>query len=348
MVSRVESRSVYTDLSGLNEITRLGRENSPDAMRQVAQQFESVFLGIMLKAMRDANAVFSEGNYLQSNEMDFHQENFDNQLSLHMSEGQGLGLADVLFEQMMGQYGLQSPDAVAPRRDWPLEQPRPVREAMPLAARVRTATPASAAPTQAAKSHADATPVAAPITVAVASAVAPEATKQKAVSNPIESPQDFVHSLYPIAQEVAEELGVDPRVLLAQSALETGWGRQLANRPDGRSTHNLFGIKADARWDGERATVSTVEYRDGVARLEKASFRAYGSYEESFRDYVKFLQENPRYSEALDVAHSPEAFARRLQEAGYATDPVYASKITGVMNSPIMQSSLARLQGTVR
>lgn len=327
MVSRVESRSVYTDLSGLNEITRLGRENSPEAMRQVAQQFESVFLGIMLKAMRDANAVFSEGNYLQSNEMDFHQENFDNQLSLHMSEGQGLGLADVLFEQMMGQYGLKSPDAVPPRRDWPLEQPRPVREAMPLAARVRTVTP---------------------VTAPVPTAVAPVATTQKHSSDPIDSPQDFVHSLYPIAQEVAQELGVDPRVLLAQSALETGWGRQLANRPDGRSTHNLFGIKADARWDGERATVSTLEYRDGVARLEKASFRAYGSYEESFRDYVKFLQENPRYSAALDVAHSPEAFARRLQEAGYATDPVYASKITGVMNSPIMQSSLARLQGTVR
>ncbi len=339
MVSRVESRSVYTDLSGLNEITRLGRENSPEAMRQVAQQFESVFLGIMLKAMRDANAVFSEGNYLQSNEMDFHQENFDNQLSLHMSEGQGLGLADVLFEQMMGQYGLKSPDAVPPRRDWPLEQPRPVREAMPLAARVRSATPETAAATQAATSHAEVTPGAAPVAVA---------TPQKPVSDPIETPQDFVHSLYPIAQEVAQELGVDPRVLLAQSALETGWGRQLANRPDGRSTHNLFGIKADARWDGERATVSTLEYRDGVARLEKASFRAYGSYEESFRDYVKFLQENPRYSAALDVAHSPEAFARRLQEAGYATDPVYASKITGVMNSPIMQSSLARLQGTVR
>ncbi len=348
MVSRVESRSVYTDLSGLNEITRLGRENSPEAMRQVAQQFESVFLGVMLKAMRDANALFSEGNYLQSNEMDFHQENFDNQLSLHMSEGQGLGLADVLFEQMMGQYGLQSPDAVPPRRDWPLEQPRPVREAMPLAARVRTATPATATTTtQTAATHAQATPVSA-LGVAARSATTAPASGQKSVSDPIKSPQDFVHSLYPIAQKVAHELGVDPRVLLAQSALETGWGRQLASRADGRSTHNLFGIKADARWDGERATVSTLEYRDGVARLEKASFRAYGSYEESFRDYVKFLQENPRYSAALDVAHSPEAFARRLQEAGYATDPVYASKITGVMNSPIMQSSLARLQGTVR
>lgn len=343
MVSRVESRSVYTDLSGLNEITRLGRENSPDAMRQVAQQFESVFLGIMLKAMRDANAVFSEGNYLQSNEMDFHQENFDNQLSLHMSEGQGLGLADVLFEQMMGQYGLQSPDAVPPRRDWPLEQPRSVGEPRPLATRVRSVTPEAVAAARVV------TPLATEPEVAVAAApAAPVATTQKPSSDPIDSPQDFVHSLYPIAEQVADELGVDPRVLLAQSALETGWGRKLANRPDGRSTHNLFGIKADARWDGERATVSTVEYRDGVARLEKASFRAYGSYEESFRDYVKFLQENPRYSEALDVAHSPEAFARRLQEAGYATDPVYASKITGVMNSPIMQSSLARLQGTVR
>ena len=95
MVSSVESQSVYTDLSGLNSISSLGRKNTPEALRQVAQQFESLFLNIMLKAMRDSNAVFAEGNYLQSNEMEFHQENLDNQLSVSMSEGRGLGLAEV-------------------------------------------------------------------------------------------------------------------------------------------------------------------------------------------------------------------------------------------------------------
>lgn len=337
MVSRVETPSVYTDLSGLNAITQLGRENTPEAMRQVAQQFESVFLGIVLKAMRDSNAVFSEGNYLQSNEMEFHQENFDNQLSLHMSEGQGLGLADVLFEQMMGQYGIERPDGTAPavRRDWPQEQPRHAQEAMPLAAHNRRP---AVAPTQ---------QLSAGYEEQGHMPSAPQAATRANVQDPIRSPRDFVHSLYPIAEEVAGELGIDPRVLLAQSALETGWGRKLISRADGSSSHNLFGIKADSRWEGERATVSTVEYRDGVAQREKASFRSYDSFEDSFRDYVKFLQENPRYQQALSASHNPETFAQRLQEAGYATDPVYAKKISRVMNSRTMQLALAELRGTV-
>ena len=346
MVSRVDTKSVYTDLSGLNAITQLGRENTPEAMRQVAQQFESVFLGIVLKAMRDSNAVFSEGNYLQSNEMEFHQENFDNQLSLHMSEGQGLGLADVLFEQMMGQYGMERPDGTgpSPRREWPVEQPRIVREGMALAENARR--PAVQVPRAAAENAAVSQAQGAPATAVTAAipAVADTLPTRSIGSGRLHSPRDFVHSLYPIAEEVAGELGMDPRVLLAQSALETGWGRKLISRADGSSSHNLFGIKADARWDGERATVSTVEYRDGVARLEKANFRSYDSFEESFRDYVKFLQENPRYQQALSASHNSETFAQRLQEAGYATDPIYAKKISRVMNSKTMQLALAELR----
>jgi len=363
MVSRVETQSIYTDISGLNAITQLGRENTPEAMRQVAQQFESVFLGIVLKAMRDSNAVFSEGNYLQSNEMEFHQENFDNQLTLHMSEGQGLGLADVLYEQMMGQYGIERPDAAAPalRRDWPVDQPRVLRDGMALAAGERRpaaesvprpgaqppALPMAVVEASASGSSAVTFAARASEAAAVAISAAPLPTRNFGVGRQ-HSPRDFVHSLYPIAEEVAGELGVDPRLLLAQSALETGWGRKLISRADGSSSHNLFGIKADARWDGERAIVSTLEYRDGVARLEKASFRSYDSFEESFRDYVKFLQENPRYQQALSASHNPETFAQRLQDAGYATDPVYAKKISRVMNSRTMQLALAELRGTVR
>lgn len=347
MVSRVDTQSVYTDLSGLNAITQLGRENTPEAMRQVAQQFESVFLGIVLKAMRDSNAVFSEGNYLQSNEMEFHQQNFDNQLTLHMSEGQGLGLADVLFEQMMGQYGMERPEGTgpSPRREWPVQQERVVREGMPVTADARGAALQSPAPLTS-RSVAQTAPAATVTTMALA----PATTSRSSVPDPIRpdpmrTPRDFVHSLYPIAEEVAAELGMDPRVLLAQSALETGWGRKLISHADGSSSHNLFGIKADARWSGDRATVSTVEYRDGVARLEKANFRSYESFEESFRDYVKFLQDNPRYQQALSASHNPEAFTQRLQEAGYATDPIYAKKISRVMNSNTMRIALAELHG---
>ncbi len=161
----------------------------------------------------------------------------------------------------------------------------------------------------------------------------------------IDSPQEFVRRLYPLAERAAERIGVDPRMLLAQSALETGWGRRMIARPDGVSTHNLFGIKADERWSGPRANVNTTEYEDGVVRLEKAAFRSYDSYEDSFNDYVDFLEGNPRYREALNNSHDAESFARHLQEAGYATDPVYARKLTRVMHSNTMQMGLRQLEG---
>lgn len=337
MVSRVENQSVYTDLSGLNSISKLGRKNEPEALRKVAEQFESVFLNIMLKAMRDSNAVFAEGNYLSSNEMEFHQQNFDNQLSLSLSEGKGLGLADILYEQMMGQYGVSGTSRQ-------VEGPRPLNDA---------SGPAMQAPAAEAPQLSAVGPIAQTLQQLQGSAKVFGTGKGAEAhsitrARHIQSPKDFVKTLYPIAEEVASSIGVDPRVLLAQSALETGWGRKMIAMPDGSNSHNLFGIKADARWNGEQATVRTVEYRDGVAALEKANFRSYGSYEESFRDYVKFLQENPRYQDALSQSHDANTFTQRLQDAGYATDPVYAKKIARVMNSQTMQLALRELQSVPR
>ncbi|MDO9317096.1 MAG: flagellar assembly peptidoglycan hydrolase FlgJ [Gammaproteobacteria bacterium] len=304
MVSRVENPNVYTDLSGLNAISQLGRENTPAALRQVAQQFESLFLNIMLKAMRDSTKSFGEGNFLNSNEMEFHQQNFDNQLSLHLSQSAGLGLADVLYEQMLDQFGLDAPATEPPRGSDPRKPLIGLRIEGEGGRGMRAAEEQS-----------------------------------------IDSPQEFVRRLYPLAERAAERIGVDPRMLLAQSALETGWGRRMVARPDGASTHNLFGIKADERWSGARASVNTTEYEDGVVRLEKAAFRSYDSFEDSFNDYVDFLEGNPRYREALDNSHDAESFARHLQEAGYATDPVYARKLTRVMHSNTMQMGLRHLEG---
>ncbi len=318
MVSRVENPNVYTDLSGLNAISQLGRENTPAALRQVAQQFESLFLNIMLKAMRDSTKSFGEGNFLNSNEMEFHQQNFDNQLSLHLSQSAGLGLADVLYEQMLGQFGLEAPAPEA-------------TAAAPIMGPLETSPPRGSDPRKA--------------LIRLKMVETGGGGMRAAGEQSIDSPQEFVRRLYPLAERAAERIGVDPRMLLAQSALETGWGRRMIARPDGVSTHNLFGIKADERWSGPRANVNTTEYEDGVVRLEKAAFRSYDSYEDSFNDYVDFLEGNPRYREALNNSHDAESFARHLQEAGYATDPVYARKLTRVMHSNTMQMGLRQLEG---
>jgi flagellar protein FlgJ len=153
------------------------------------------------------------------------------------------------------------------------------------------------------------------------------------------SPETFLRALWPAAEQAAARLDLAPEALLAQAALETGWGRHVMRHGGGDSSHNLFGIKADARWDGDTVSTDTLEYRDGVALKTRASFRAYASFEQSFEDYVDFLQRNPRYREALQRTADPKAYFAALQDAGYATDPVYADKILRVLDSAPMRKA---------
>jgi len=148
-----------------------------------------------------------------------------------------------------------------------------------------------------------------------------------------DSPESFVQQLLPLAKQAADKIGTTAEVILSQAALETGWGQHLVKNSDGSSSHNLFNIKADSRWQGDRATTGTVEYREGIAVKEQAQFRTYDSYQDSFNDYVDFLQTQPRYQDALKQTGNPEKFIEGLHKAGYATDPGYADKIKKIMNS---------------
>lgn len=154
------------------------------------------------------------------------------------------------------------------------------------------------------------------------------------------TPEGFVASIWGHAQQAARELGVDAKALVAQAALETGWGRKLVQRNGGGSSHNLFGIKASG-WSGERASSGTHEYVDGVRRNETASFRAYTSVSDSFADYVKLLKNSPRYQNALQAGGDVRSFAQGLQKAGYATDPSYAAKIAAIAGGPTIERAIA-------
>lgn len=145
-----------------------------------------------------------------------------------------------------------------------------------------------------------------------------------------ETPEDFVEAIMPHAKEAGEKLGVNPKILVAQAALETGWGKHVIHNTRGENSHNLFNIKADSRWDGDSVQVRTLEYRNGLPKPEVAAFRRYESYGQSFADYVNFLQSNPRYHEALQKASDPLEYIQGLQDAGYATDPAYAKKISNI------------------
>lgn len=148
-----------------------------------------------------------------------------------------------------------------------------------------------------------------------------------------ESPQEFVRTLRPHAAAAAERLGVAPEVLLAQAALETGWGRQVIHRSDGSPSHNLFGIKAGPQWSGERVMAATLEFDNGVAVRRRESFRAYDSFAESFADYTDYIEANPRYQAARDHSGDARRYLTGLEQGGYATDPLYAGKIDELLNS---------------
>ena len=158
------------------------------------------------------------------------------------------------------------------------------------------------------------------------------------------TPENFVRELLPHARQAADELGTKPEVLIAQAALETGWGQHMIRSQDGTNSFNLFGIKADAGWQGARALTDTVEYRDGLMRRERAPFRAYDSLADSFSDYVDFLKSNPRYREALNQGDDAPAFARALSEAGYATDPDYSNKINRIMGSSQLRGAVSDIK----
>ena len=156
-----------------------------------------------------------------------------------------------------------------------------------------------------------------------------------------DSPETFVKELWPHAQRAARELGTRPELLLAQAALETGWGQHMIRGTDGSNSFNLFGIKADARWQGERAVTETIEFENGLMRKQRASFRAYASLADSFADYADFLKTNPRYRAALNTAADAPSFARALAAAGYATDPEYSGKINRIMDGERLRDALS-------
>jgi len=160
------------------------------------------------------------------------------------------------------------------------------------------------------------------------------------------TPESFVSQIWHHAQHAARELGVNVRALIAQAALETGWGKHAIKREDGGNAHNLFGIKATG-WKGERANTRTHEYRKGVRQGENADFRAYSSVAESFADYVRMLKSHPRYQKALRSGDNVHGFASALQKAGYATDPSYAEKINAIANGPVLKQILAKMTGVI-
>lgn len=324
MVTGTDSAFVYTDLHGLANLRRQAQENSPGAIREAAKQFEAVFIQMMLKSMRTAS--LSDGGIMDNDQSRLYRDLYDQQIALSMAQQGKLGLADQIVNQLGGDEGGQPTRPTSPEMIGdPLATLRQVQ-------RIRSSVTMPAATT----------------TVKV-DTVENDRNPYSAGDAPFKpsSPAAFVRRMWPHAQEAAQRLGVAPEVLIAQAAHETAWGKSVPRFADGRSSHNLFGIKSSRGWEGERVVNSTFEFVGGVAIRQRDGFRAYPSYADSFNDYVKFLQVNPRYREALSLVNDGAAYLRALQRAGYATDPGYARKIQALMNGPAFDAALGTLKSAL-
>ncbi|MCB1623297.1 MAG: flagellar assembly peptidoglycan hydrolase FlgJ, partial [Pseudomonadales bacterium] len=277
------------DFAALTALRKDARAQTPESLREAARQFESLFTKMMLDSMRKS----SMGDELfGSDQADFYQGMFDDQLAVELSRGRGLGLADMLIEQLT-RAGLVTPQAS--------------ESADPTAGIAVTPsdTPANRLPL-------------------------PDDQLSRIGGRSPVTRNDFVRELWPHAEAAGRELGVDPRLLIAHAALETGWGRSLPADADGRVSFNMFGIKATGKWQGAAVGSRTLEFDGGVAVARTERFRAYDSPADSFQDYVALLRGNVRYQQVLGTGADARAFARGLQAAGYATDPDYAKKLTAV------------------
>lgn len=299
----------YFDQNSLNSVKSMGRKNDPEALREISKKFESMFVQQMLKSMRDANAVFGEDNMFSSKETEFHQEMLDQQMVLNLTSGEGIGLAKTMFQQMQQLYG--HPVEAGAKSDAIKTLERNLR----VAPRIK------------------------PLESALNETSLPEGSERAGKKSAVaQSQEEFLVKMKPHAEKAAAELNVGSDVLLAQAALETGWGKHLIHDSQGKNTFNIFNIKATG-WQGKSVAVNTLENKQGVTLQERASFRQYDDYAQSFADYVSLIKNNTRYKDALAAGGDSNAYAEALQKAGYATDPNYADKIKSILNSDSIRAA---------
>lgn len=338
MLSGPQNADVYTDFNGLAKLKGQARKDSPEALKEVAKQFESLFLNNILKGMREAK--LADG-ILDSDQSKFYNEMYDHQLAVHLSGSPGVGLADLIVKQMSPEKPKVEKQGIEDYLNKSLGlsgnvsgQAHPVNHH----ASVKAGNPATGFEDGQVKVtpylH-DTSPLD-PVTEFPFDGGQPVNGLKAGHALPIQSAEDFVKRLHPYAEQAARELGVEPKVILAQAALESGWGRSVIKNSNGGNSFNLFNIKADKSWQGKQTQVTALEFDQGIPKKVSSGFRSYDSFQESFSDYVDFIKSNPRYGDALRKAGNAEQYMHELQRAGYATDPKYADKVMSIYQGNTM------------
>lgn len=285
--------SAAWDAQSLNELKTKAGQDPQANLRPVARQVEGMFVQMMLKSMREA---LPKDGLFSSDQTRLYTSMYDQQIAQQMTAGKGLGLADEMVKQLSAQQ----------------QEPADSVGQVPMKFDMQTVT-----------SYQNAA-----LTQMVRKAL-PKAPDNSDTPLSGDS-KGFLAQLSLPARLASEQSGIPHHLILAQAALESGWGQRQIRRENGEPSFNLFGVKASGDWKGKVTEITTTEFENGEAKKVKAKFRVYGSYLEALSDYVSLLTRNPRYA-AVTSAATAEQGAQALQNAGYATDPQYARKLTSMI-----------------
>lgn len=314
------------DLSGLHQLKRQVNEGSTQGIKQVAQQFESLLVNMMLQSMRKA---VPEGGLLSHSSSSLFTSMFDQQIA-QQAAGKGLGLAKMLLQQLTNNmndstlaYAASDPMTV---NDMHHKQTNLVQHSLSLAQSLYTSSSTLTPKVlgQGLYHDLNAKPLAKHHSKALSAL-----TSNNSVSDDLAT--KFIKAWITPAKQVAKSSGLPYQIIIAQAALETGWGQKQILTADGQPSYNYFGIKANAAWQGKTTYLTTTEYSESGMIKRKDHFKVYNNQNEALIDYTRLLTQNPRYQSVQQASNAIMA-AQALQEANYATDPHYSKKLIQVID----------------
>lgn len=321
-VAAASEKRFALDPASLNELKRKSRDGGGEAqgkaLRQAAGQFEAVFMNMLLKSMRES---LPKEGVLDSESTRSFTGMYDMQIAQKLAD-KGVGLADMIVRQVEARSGPQ-PGAVGGNGTGGAAGVAPLgAQGASRGAVIRTVDKLKALTQEAQRAE----------RTELASGADKNVVSRSAAAG---APREFVQRMWESAKSAEQSTGMPAQFILGQAALESGWGRREIRHGDGSSSHNLFGIKAGAGWNGPTVKAVTTEFVNGVSRKTAETFRAYSSYADSFADYARLINNNPRYATTRNAGADAAVFARSLQTAGYATDPLYAVKLTRVIEQTV-------------
>ena len=330
VASRAESSLDFKGLASLKNAVKTGENTAKSEYRKVAEQFEALFIQQMLKQSRES----APPTIFDSQQTRLAQSLRDEQMATQLASP-GLGLAQMILDQITGQRDRVA--AASANRDTgtTLSGQSDASTAL-TAGQAATGLRQSRLPglRSALGDVQGVTPQRDAIGNLIATLTRTNGALAERVQSAIQGAPEhirgFVNQMRDAARLASSQSGVPEKLILSQAALESGWGQREIRAEDGSNTYNLFGIKATSNWKGKVVNITTTEYIDGEPRKLTQPFRAYNSYAEAFADYARLLGSNDRYSEVVKAPNAEEA-ARRVQAAGYATDPAYAEKLIAIM-----------------